>query len=318
MRFIPVCKDLSPINLQKLIYIVGAQSSFLANIDFMISFEILNIDLPGIGLNGRTLRELILEIPLRDEPGRQAFLSVDRSFNDGDTKFYFYKTHAAECRSRITTLLPYLVFTNSHMEKGIKACFTGGAVQRSQGVKWDPVRNEVITPDDEILAMQETEKEDGDPGHTDSIIQQVLLDFAEASGIGNSALPTAKATKVVERDNVSLFSQSTIGTKARSRKSTTSLDDSNGDQSSDTPKTVNKSPSTTDTAAMSSLSAVDLQAKLDQMVVALQAIMQLIPKTPENQTILAQINSMAASDGVGNPQDKLSDPGAPGPRAAPP
>jgi hypothetical protein len=29
-----------------------------------------------------------------------------------------------ECKSKIATLLPYLIFTNPRLEKGIRACFT--------------------------------------------------------------------------------------------------------------------------------------------------------------------------------------------------
>jgi hypothetical protein len=162
MRLIPIMKDISPNHKQKCLYYIALQSSFLQKIDSMESWEIINLNNDAIGLNGASLRRLILEIPLRDEPSRQAFLSVDRAFNNASTKFYFYKNNASECRSRITTLLPYLVFTNPSKEKGIKSCFSGEANDRAKGVKWDPERMEVTTADDEILEMYQSLYEEDD------------------------------------------------------------------------------------------------------------------------------------------------------------
>jgi hypothetical protein len=99
MRLIPIMKDVSPNHKQKCIYYIALQSSFLNKIDSMESWEIINLTNVAVGLNGASLRRLILEIPLRDEPSRQAFLSVDRAFNNASTKFYFFKANASECRS---------------------------------------------------------------------------------------------------------------------------------------------------------------------------------------------------------------------------
>jgi hypothetical protein len=40
-------------------------------------FDILQINIKSVGLQGKTLRELILEIPLHDSQSQQAFLSID-------------------------------------------------------------------------------------------------------------------------------------------------------------------------------------------------------------------------------------------------
>jgi hypothetical protein len=174
MRLIPIMKDVSPNHKQKCIYYIALQSSFLNKIDSMESWEIIKLTNVAAGLNGASLRRLILEIPLRDEPSRQAFLSVDRAFNNASTKFYFFKANASECRSRITILLPYLVFTNPNKEKGIKSCFSGEANERSKGVKWDPERMEVMTADDEILDMYHTIYDEDDD-------QDLVDEFAKKS-----------------------------------------------------------------------------------------------------------------------------------------
>jgi hypothetical protein len=54
-----------------------------------------------------------------------------------------------------------LIFTNPHLEKGIRACFSADANERSKGVKWDNKCKEVITVDDEIFdGFEEYESED--------------------------------------------------------------------------------------------------------------------------------------------------------------
>jgi hypothetical protein len=92
-------KDVSPNHKQKCIYCTALQSSFLNKIDSMESWEIINLTNMAVGLNGATLRRLILKIPLQDEPSRQAFLPVDRAFNSALTKFYFFKANTSKCRS---------------------------------------------------------------------------------------------------------------------------------------------------------------------------------------------------------------------------
>jgi hypothetical protein len=103
------------------------QQTFLNEIVIKDAFDILQIDNQAIGLQGRTLRELILEIPLRKFPPRQAFLLADRTFKQSSVRLVYYKKHNVECKSKIATLLPYLIFTNPSLEKGIRACFTADA-----------------------------------------------------------------------------------------------------------------------------------------------------------------------------------------------
>jgi hypothetical protein len=316
MRLIPIMKDVSPNHKQKCIYYIALQSSFLNKIDSMESWEIINLTNAAVGLNGATLRRLILEIPLRDDPSRQAFLSVDRAFNNASTKFYFFKANASECRSRITTLLPYLVFTNPNKEKGIKSCFSGEANERSKGVKWDAERMEVMTADDEILDMYRSiYDEEDDQDLVDEFAKKILLDFAEINGAHLIVKPSARATKVQEKDASSLFSRSTIASRQnqadqeQSQNSELS-DEDNENNSDDTPRTVNKTVSTADTVGLSSLSTSDFQTKMDLMA---QAITKFIPDTPENQAFLAQFSAaFSQSSRVGSPSDSAY-PGAKAP-----
>jgi hypothetical protein len=161
MRMIPISKDLSSRNQSKGLYYCSRQQTFLQEIITKEVFDILQIDNQSIGLQGRTLRDLILEIPLRDSPNRQAFLSADRTFKQSSVRLVYYQKNNAKCKSKISTMLPYLIFTNPLLEKGIRACFTADANERSKGVKWDTKRKEVITVDDEIFdGFEEYESDD--------------------------------------------------------------------------------------------------------------------------------------------------------------
>jgi hypothetical protein len=278
------------------------------------SWEIINLNNVAVGLNGTSLRRLILEIPLRNDPGCKAFLSVDRAFNNASTKFYFYKANASECRSRITTLLPYLVFTNTAKEKEIKSCFSGEANERSKGISWDAERMEVTTADDDILDMYRSlYDEDDEHDLVNDFARKVLLDFAEVGGSHANPQPAARATKVQERDASSLFSRSTIASKPNTQATGHSQDsDISEDEndSDDTPRTVNKSASTADTVGLSSLSISDMQTKMDLMA---QAISKFIPNMPENQAFLAQFSAaFSPSSRVGSPSD-VTKPGATAP-----
>jgi hypothetical protein len=119
-------------NQDKCLHFAGRQLTFLKSIVVCESFDILQIDNKAIGLQGRTLRDLILEIPLRDS-GRQTFLSVDCTFNGSSVKLVCYEKHQSECRNRLATLLPFLIFTNPTLEKGIRGCFSADANERALG-----------------------------------------------------------------------------------------------------------------------------------------------------------------------------------------
>lgn len=270
MRLVPVNRNLSPENKAKSIHLRKRHGKFLAELETMETWEIQDIDSKAIGLNGKTLRELILEIPLKKDETKQAFLSVDRTFNASTVLFYFLKENAAECRSRITTLLPYLVFTNITLEKGIRMCFTPDANERSQGVKWDNNKREVITVDDEIFASFEEWDSDDDANGDES--KKFTVDFSEATNFKVPPDIRTEGTKLQAKGNSSVFSQSTfaesIVTKSKSKaKAKKNYRDDSDD---DTPVTINKPSSVAPTEAVSSISKDDeISRKLEALTKAL-------------------------------------------------
>jgi hypothetical protein len=216
MRMIPISKDLSPRNKDKGMYNCSRQQTFLKDNMMAEAFDILQIDNCAVGLKGRSLHELILEIPLRDFPNKQAFLSADRTFKGSTVKVCFYKIHELECRNRISTLLPYLMFTNPFSEKGIRACFSADANERAKGVKWDSKRKEVITVDDEIFDSIE-EDLDSDDETAQSNAEQFIFNLAEATGLALTKSQKMKTNKIKEGDAASLFSQSTFRSKENNK-----------------------------------------------------------------------------------------------------
>jgi hypothetical protein len=236
MRMIPISRDLSPHNQNKCLHFAGRQLLFLKNIVVTESFDILQIDNKAIGLQGRTLRELILEFPLH-ESGKQAFLSVDRTFNGSSVKLVCYEKHQSECQNRLATLLPYLIFTNPTLEQGIRGCFSADANERALGVKWDDTRKEVVTVDDEILEGFEDWESDDEAENQSQEDNQFLIDVEAATGLslGKKSKKKTKLTKsmkVQEVDAGSIFSQSTIRSRTR--------DPESEEESDDTPKTINR------------------------------------------------------------------------------
>jgi hypothetical protein len=309
MRMIPISKDLSPRNKDKGMYYCSRQQTFLKDIMMAEAFDILQIDNRAVGLRGRSLRELILEIPLRDSPKKQAFLSADRTFKGSTVRLCFYKIHESECRNRISTLLPYLIFTNPLSEKGIRACFSADANERAKGVKWDSKRKEVITVDDEIFDSIE-EDLDSDDETAQSNAEQFIFNLAEATGLALTKSQKMKANKIKEGDAASLFSQSTFRSKENNK-------EGDSEDSDDTPKTINRSTPTAQTEALSSLSEAvssDMRSRLELMTKALMQLTTIIPNTPDNQVALDNIRALLPSQSAGS-SSEVDGPRSTGPGA---
>jgi hypothetical protein len=200
-----------------------------------------------------------------------------------------------------------LVFTNPHLEKGILGCFSADANERAKGVKWDRQRQEVVTVDDEIFESFEVLDSDDEADNQKPRVKQFMINFEAASGLTIlNKSPPGPATKVQDGDAAaSIFSQSTM----RSKKADSS------DDSDDTPKTINKSPPTAQTEALSSLSegiSSELKAKLDQMMSALLQLTTMIPNNPENQAALANIRAILPQSQSAGSLSDIINPGSSG------
>jgi hypothetical protein len=222
-----------------------------------------------------------LKFPLKENPSKQAFLSADRSFNQSSTKLFYYKDDQTECHSQISTLLPFLIFTNPALEKRIRGCFSAEANERSKGVKWDPENQEVVTVDDEIFWSYDWDSDNEDFGS-----KKVLIDLA-----GASDLP--QGPKVQDNDANSVFTRSTFRSQHMTAQAPNTTDH-NSAKSDDTLKTINKSTPITSTENMSSISDTighnqEILQQMEKMSIMISKLSQLIPDTPGNQAILAKI-----------------------------
>jgi hypothetical protein len=315
MRMIPSSRDLSPSNKLKCIHYISKQSVFLAQLKSVECKDILFIDTPVLGLKGRTLRDLILEIPLRNNPSKQAFLSADRAFNKSTAKLFFNKENFNECDSQKSSLLPYLIFTNPGLEQGIRACFSGEANKRAKGVKWDPVAKEVVTVDDEIFNGFDDWESNDDDKQSDAV-KKFMIDLAAVSGVSLSQYleDNAKAMKVQEIDASSMFSKSTIRLKAHGTTLTTNSQEDSDMEDDDTPVTFNQSTPTSNTADVSSITEGQLSQEIKTHVEQalsqfILSISQSLPDTPENQVALANIRAQFSSQSAGRSSDP-TDPGS--------
>lgn len=199
------------------------------------------------------------------------------------TKLFYYKDDQTECHSRISTLLPFLIFTNPALEKGIRGCFSAEANEQSKGVKWDPDNQEVVTVDDEIFLSY-----DWDSDNKDFSSKKVLIDLA-----GAADLP--QGPKVQDNDANSVFTRSTFRSQHTTARATNTMDH-NSAESDDTPKTINKSIPTAATENMSSISDTigsnqEILQQMENISLMIAKLTQLIPDTPGNQSILAEIRS---------------------------
>jgi hypothetical protein len=83
----------------------------------------------------------------------------------------------------------------------------------------------------------------------------------------------------------------------------------------DTPKTINRSPPTAQTEALSSLSegvSLELKTKLDQMTTALLQLTTMIPNNPENQAALANIRTIIPQSQSAGSSSDAKNPGPSG------
>jgi hypothetical protein len=112
----------------------------------------------------------------------------------------------------LATLLPFLIFTNPTLEKGIWGCFSADANERALGVKWDNKHKEVVTVNDEILEGFDDWESDDDTDNHSQDGNQFMIDVAAATGLSlnKKSKKKLKPTKVREVDAGSIFSQSTI------------------------------------------------------------------------------------------------------------
>jgi hypothetical protein len=137
--------------------------------------------------------------------------------------------------------------------------------------------------DDEIFLSYDWDSDNEDFGS-----KKVLIDLA-----GASELP--QGPKVQDNEANLVFTRLTFRSQHTTAQAPTAKDH-NSEDSDDTPKTINKSTPTATTENMSSISDTispnqEIFQHMEKMSIMIPKLTQLIPDTPGNQAILAEIRS---------------------------
>ena len=154
MRYIPVFANLIGAHARgKMQQVAARQASFCAHMKGATSWEILSLDNEDKE-KGLTLREVIMSLKSKQIPSLSVFHCIAPSWKaDGSIRFYFIPQLADEAQMMIAGLLPILrYFYGDWVEKS----FTVSAIERTSDCTWDPVLQQVNSPNDDIMPVSYT------------------------------------------------------------------------------------------------------------------------------------------------------------------
>ena len=128
------------------------QAVFLHNVSRQQDYSIATLDYEDKQLEGKTLRDLLMEMKVKDKPTTPLFVSVDKHWASKGFVFQMTTTNEEEASQRIRSLLPYLIGTmESKYHVQIRKMFSLEALQSEQTCKWDTEKQMVIWEDDALL-----------------------------------------------------------------------------------------------------------------------------------------------------------------------
>jgi hypothetical protein len=154
MRLVPEINSMiSPDTRQNVSRLKARQANFQAQIMSAISWDIEALDFVDHVI-GWSLRDLIMKIESRTNPGNQLFHLVDATWNGNGYHFAFFPNVEAEARAMMMALIPFM--THFYKDTALK-WFSASAQRRALGALWDPEKGCVKTSDDEAVAWMMTE-----------------------------------------------------------------------------------------------------------------------------------------------------------------
>lgn len=153
MRFVPDVNQLMNYNTRgKAAQLATRQLAFEEKMAYANSWEIM--DLYSVEKNsGQCLADMITGIPSAKIPHLKVFHSVTPGFRKGTTTFAFIPQLEQEARTMVAALLPYL---RAQYGDSVFKFFTSAAADRAQSCEWDPVTNQVISPQDQAVEAATT------------------------------------------------------------------------------------------------------------------------------------------------------------------
>jgi hypothetical protein len=155
MRLVPEMNAMIwPETRQNVTRLRARQDNFQRQIITAISWDISTLDFVDKKI-GRSLRDLIMKIESRQQPGQQLFHSVDETWNHNGYNFAFFPNLEAEARSMMMALIPFLVH---HYDESATKWFSAAAQTRSHGAEWNPEKGCIKTFDDTAVSWMMTEQ----------------------------------------------------------------------------------------------------------------------------------------------------------------
>ena len=151
MRLCPLISKVSTVeNEAKCAQMRVYQGVFLHELQNSRVFTISDVDFRSKKMDGMSLRDLIMAIPLNAKPSRNLFLSCDTQ-RDGVVVLTFLASDNVEAYNRSQYLLAYLRFNNPEYSHAITSYFNSSAREEAEHVSWDPDSKMVITLADASL-----------------------------------------------------------------------------------------------------------------------------------------------------------------------
>ena len=135
-----VDKDSSPQEVTYSKKALAHHKSIFASAEFSYVSAIQDLDIRSDRLDKKSLREILMEIPLLSDPTTKAFILAEKAYN-GDAILYYAKKWAEEAR----TIIKYLILLISRMYpkagSAIEQGFTYEAIEEATDYYWDEDNN---------------------------------------------------------------------------------------------------------------------------------------------------------------------------------
>jgi hypothetical protein len=166
------------------------QGAFLHQLENLRSRDIVLIDVKDPLLGNKSLRDLIMELTLPQDPTVKLFFSADAT--DDSYVFSYYSGYNSTAHMVNADLFSYLKFLNPLLPVArLSRCFTYSAVERSLDNEWDAEQCLVVTQDDRHMSSFQDNADDDLFLFNTDIAQRFVLDMtalrAQAAGNGYAA-----------------------------------------------------------------------------------------------------------------------------------
>lgn len=243
MRFVPVISNQTrPTTSEACMHLRERHGGFLTQVRNARTWSIGSLDHRSKRMGKKSIRDLIMAIPLSTNPARKLFIACEAQ-SDGATVLSFIDSNSDEAYNRIHNLLAFLRFTNpAALHEGINNAFTASARTAAQDVIWDPTSQTVITQADRIVHEIRDDELDGFLGCDPDVQRRFILDLRGLPPPSNDEDGSSKR-QVDDDDSVSTFRSGNKRAKSSDPSPTTNKHESSGRGNTSTSNCPSKQPS---------------------------------------------------------------------------